>query len=307
MKHALVTGGAGFIGSHLVDAYLQRGWRVSVIDDLSTGTRDNLDGAAELHVADLRDPGTMPLVETLRPDLISHHAAQIDVRKSVSDPAADAEMNIVATLRLLEAAVRGGTTRFVFASSGGAIYGEPAGGPQRESDLPHPMSPYGCAKLAVDHYMEFFRQVHGLATTSLRYGNVYGPRQRAGGEAGVVAIFLDRLLRDDEVTINGSGEQTRDFVFVEDIVAANMAVSGDDSLVGAFNVGTGVEASVLEVYGTLRELTGATRAPLFAPAKEGEQMRSVIDGSLLRSRAGLAAPQALAEGLRRTTEWFRRR
>jgi UDP-glucose 4-epimerase len=167
------------------------------------------------------------------------------------------------------------------------------------------MSPYGCAKLAVDHYMEFFRQVHGLATTSLRYGNVYGPRQSAGGEAGVVAIFLDRLLRDDEVTINGSGEQTRDFVFVEDIVAANMAVSADDSLVGAFNVGTGVEASVLDVYGTLRELTGAKRAPLFAPAKEGEQMRSVIDGSLLRSRAALAAPQALAEGLRLTAEWFR--
>ncbi|HVR39378.1 MAG TPA: NAD-dependent epimerase/dehydratase family protein [Thermoanaerobaculia bacterium] len=302
-RHVLVTGGAGFIGSHLVDAYLERGWRVSILDNLSTGDRANLNPRAQFIEADLCDPAAMDAVRELRPDLINHHAAQIDVRISVSDPAADAETNIVASVRLLQTAVECGVKKFLFASSGGAMYGEPVEVPQSESHPAHPLSPYGCAKLTVEHYMHYFREVQKLPTVALRYANVYGPRQSTKGEAGVVAIFTDALLRGAEATINGDGGQTRDFVYVGDVVAANMAMS-DSEITGAFNVGTGVETSVVELYEILARNTGTTRAAKHGPAKAGEQMRSVLDARALRSVASLGEFVTIEEGLKNTVEWF---
>jgi len=303
-KHVLVTGGAGFIGSHLVDAYLARGWRVSIIDDFSTGVRANLNARAELHEGDLADPAVMELVDRIRPDVISHHAAQVDVRKSVVDPAADAITNIVASVRLLEKARQAGVKRVVFASSGGALYGDPIVAPQPEGHPANPLSPYGCAKLSVEHYLHFFREVHGLESVALRYANVYGPRQNAHGEAGVVAIFSDKLLNGEPVTINGSGEQQRDFVYVADVVAANMAAS-EGSMSGAYNVGTGVETSVNGIYALMTSLQGIGRAAEHGPAKAGEQMRSVLDASKLRAAAMIDRFVPLAEGMAATVAWFR--
>ena len=305
--HILITGGAGFIGSHLADAFLARGWRVSVIDDLSTGDRGNVPAQARFFEADLRNPATLSLLDELRPDVVAHHAAQMDVRVSVSDPGGDAETNVVASVRLLQKCADIGVKRFVFASTGGAIYGEPVFAPQDESHPARPLSPYGCAKLAVEHYMDYFREVHGLQGTALRYGNVYGPRQSAHGEAGVIAIFADRMLRGEEVTINGSGEQTRDFVYIEDVVAANLAVAERNDLRGPYNVGTGVETSVNGLHAALASILGDQRPPRYADAKAGEQLRSVLDGSALRKTAGLAEPVGLREGLAATLEWFRAR
>jgi UDP-glucose 4-epimerase len=309
--HVLVTGGAGFIGSHIVDALIARGDHVSVVDDLSTGARANVNPRAELHVMDIRDvvDGRTLCAPTGRgaqraPDAIVHQAAQVDLRKSVAEPGFDAEVNVVGSVRLLEAAANAGVKRVVFASSGGAIYGEPLEVPQTEEHSANPMSPYGCAKLAVEHYMHYFNEVRGLSCVALRYANVYGPRQSPKGEAGVIAIFAPRLWSGDEVTVNGSGEQTRDFVYVDDVVAANLAAI-DGNFRGAFNVGTGVETSINDLYAMMARLTQATRPPRHAPAKMGEQLRSVIDGTRLRKLANLAEPVALEEGLQRTLQWFR--
>ena len=286
-KHVLVTGGAGFIGSHVVDAYLERGWRVSIIDNLSTGDRGNVNPGAEFHEADIRGVN----LADLRPDVISHHAAQMDVRRSVSDPVFDADVNVIGSVSLLQQAAESGVKRFIFASTGGAIYGEPLFAPQTEEHPTRPLSPYGCAKLAVEHYMDYFRAVHGLATVALRYANVYGPRQNSKGEAGVVAIFIERKLRGERATINGDGEQTRDFVYVRDVVAANMKVT-DSSEAGPFNVGTGIETSV----NRLASLIGVNAA--HGSAKAGEQRRSVLASKFGRT--------PLAEGLRETMAWFNR-
>ncbi len=228
------------------------------------------------------------------------------MRVSVRDPAADADTNIIATLRLLQKSLEAGVKRFVFASTGGAIYGDPVEVPQTEAHPRRPLSPYGCAKLAVEHYLEYYREVHGLQTLALRYANVYGPRQNAHGEAGVVAIFTGKMLQDEEVTINGTGEQTRDYVFVRDVVAANVAAI-EQELTGAYNVGTGIETSVNELHQMLANAAGVTRAPQHGPAKTGEQMRSVLDGRALRTLANLAPPVQLAEGVAETVAWFRMR
>jgi len=304
--HALITGGAGFIGSHLADAYLARGWRVSVIDNLSTGDRANLDPRATLYETDIRDERAAALVAELKPDVVSHHAAQMDVRRSVADPAFDADVNVTGSARLLQACAENGVKRFVFASSGGAIYGDPVAVPQDETHPLAPMSPYGCAKLSVEHYLDYFRLVHGLSTVALRYANVYGPRQNAKGEAGVVAIFAGRLLAGEAVTVNGTGEQTRDYVFIDDVVAANVAAA-EGSWHGAFNVGTGVETSVNALHAAMARLAGSTTPPVHAAAKLGEQMRSVLDASRLRSMANLASPVTLVDGLASTLAWFRRK
>lgn len=302
----LVTGGAGFIGSHVADAYIARGHDVTIVDDLSSGVRENVDERAELIVADLRDPRT---VESLRGrgfDLVNHHAAQIDVRVSVADPAADAELNIVAALRLFQAMIDDGVEKIIFASSGGAAYGEPLHAPQDEQHPVAPISPYGCAKLAIDQYLHYFRTVKGVRAVSLRYGNVYGPRQRKDGEAGVVAIFAGALMDGQQPRINGTGEQTRDYVFVDDVVRANMAASELD-VDGIFNVGTGIETSVNRLYRALTAALGTNVEATYAPAKAGEQMRSVLDGSRLRHLANLPEPVTLEEGLARTVEWLRSR
>jgi UDP-glucose 4-epimerase len=302
----LVTGGAGFIASHIVDAYVARGHDVTVIDDLSSGLRENVNPKAELIVGDLRDPKTIEGLRGRNFDLLNHHAAQIDVRVSVADPAADAELNIVAALRLINTMISEGVRKIVFASSGGAAYGEPQSVPQNEEHPVAPISPYGCAKLAIDQYLYYFRTVQGIRAVSLRYGNVYGPRQRKDGEAGVIAIFAGALLDGQTPRINGTGEQTRDYVFVEDVVRANMAASELD-LDGVYNVGTGVETSVNTLYQELTRALRIERSPEYAPAKAGEQMRSVLDGSRLRSRAGLPDPVTLTDGLQKTVEWMRSR
>jgi UDP-glucose 4-epimerase len=284
-KHVLVTGGAGFIGSHIVDAYIDRGWRVSVVDDLSTGDRANLNPKAEFYMMDI---AAAP-IDTIRPDVINHHAAQMDVRRSVADPVFDARLNILGSLRLLQKSVEVGVKRFIFASTGGAIYGEPVFAPQTEQHPTNPLSPYGCAKLSVEHYMNYFRAVHGLSTIALRYANVYGPRQNSKGEAGVIAIFAEKKRRGERVTINGDGEQTRDYTYVADVVAANMEVT-ESSDAGPFNVGTGVETTVNQ----LAQMIGVEAD--HGPAKIGEQRRSV-----LASRFGLTP---LEDGLRETLAWF---
>jgi UDP-glucose 4-epimerase len=302
-RHILITGGAGFIGSNLADAFVAGEWRVSIVDNLSTGDRRNLNPNAEFHEVDIRDAAAGDLIRKLKPDVISHHAAQMDVRKSVEDPAADADVNVVGTLRLLEAAADAGVKRVVFASTGGAIYGEPVDVPQGETHPTAPLSPYGCAKLAVEHYLHYFRVVRGLSSVALRYANVYGPRQNAHGEAGVVAIFAKRVLNGQTVTINGSGEQTRDFVYVGDVVAANLAAS-ESEWQGEYNVGTGVETSINALYQTLAAVAGLPAPAEFAPAKAGEQMRSVLDGRRIRALAALPEPVRLREGLRTTFDWF---
>ena len=302
----LVTGGAGFIASHVVDAYIERGHDVVIVDDLSSGQLENVNEKAELIVANLRDPLTIDKLRGRGFDLVNHHAAQIDVRVSVADPGADAELNIVAALRLFQAMIDDGVKKFLFASSGGAAYGEPQYAPQDEQHPVLPVSPYGCAKLAIDQYLHFFRHVYGVRATSLRYANVYGPRQRKDGEAGVVAIFTGAILDGQSVRINGTGEQTRDYVFVEDVVRANMAASELETD-GIFNVGTGVEISVHELFHALCETLGIRGHAEHAPAKAGEQMRSVLDGSKLRKLANLPEPVPLDEGLRRTVEWMRSR
>ncbi len=302
----LVTGGAGFIASHIVDAYVECGHEVTVVDDLSSGLRENVNPRAELLVGDLRDPKTIEGLRGRGFELLNHHAAQIDVRVSVADPAADAELNIVAALRLFQILLADGVKKIIFASSGGAAYGEPLTVPQDEQHPVAPISPYGCAKLAIDQYLYYFRTVQGIRAVSLRYANVYGPRQRKDGEAGVIAIFAGALLEGQTPHINGTGEQTRDYVFVEDVVRANMAASELD-LDGIYNVGTGVETSVNELYRALAAALGSTVAAPHAPAKAGEQVRSVLDGSKLRKVAGLPEPVTMEEGLRRTVEWMRSR
>jgi len=303
-KHVVVTGGAGFIGSNIADACIERGWRVTIIDNLSGGDRRNVNPRAAFHQLDIRDAAAGDLIRELKPDVISHHAAQMDVRKSVEDPAADAEVNVVGSLRILEAAVDAAVKRFVFASTGGAIYGEPVGGLQDESHRTAPLSPYGCAKLAVEHYLHYYRVVHRLSSVALRYANVYGPRQSAHGEAGVVAIFAGRLLDGQPSTINGDGTQTRDFVYVDDVVAANMAAS-EAEWQGEYNVGTGVETSVNELYASLASIAGSDLAATHGPAKEGEQLRSVLDGSRLRKLATLPERTPLRDGLAKTFAWMR--
>ena len=306
-RHVVVTGGAGFIGSNIADAYIARGWRVTIIDNLSGGgDRRNVNPRADFHQLDIRDAAAGDLIRELKPDAINHHAAQMDVRKSVEDPAADAEVNVVGTLRLLEAAADAAVKRFLFASTGGAIYGDPVEVPQNESHPTAPLSPYGCAKLAVEHYLHYYRVVHGLSSVALRYANVYGPRQNAHGEAGVVAIFAGRLIAGQQSTINGSGAQTRDFVYVDDVVAANMAAS-DAEWQGEYNVGTGVETSVNDLYDSLASIAGNSQPAAHAPAKEGEQMRSVLDGRRLRALANLPESTKLNEGLAKTFAWFRER
>lgn len=300
----LITGGAGFIGSNVADAFVARGHEVAVVDDLSSGKRENVPATAQFFRADISSPDVAGLVAAFRPEVLCHHAAQIDVRASVADPARDAEINILGSLRLLEVCRKAGTRRVLFASTGGAIYGEQDVFPATESHAERPVSPYGVAKLSVEHYLHYYSVEHGFRATCLRYANVYGPRQNAHGEAGVVAIFASRILAGATPTINGKGEQTRDFVFVGDVVRANVAVLEKD-LVGAFNVGTGVETSVNELYGAIVRAAGSSASAVRGPGKPGEQLRSSLDSSKLEQATGFRPSTPLETGIAATVEYFR--
>ena len=302
---ALVTGGAGFIGSNLVDALLDRGERVVVVDDLTTGRRANLDAAlergAELHELDVRDaPALAALCERTRPELVFHLAAQIDVRRSVADPAADARVNVEGTINVLAAAHAAGARRVVYSATGGAVYGEAEQVPTPEDAPAQPLAPYGQAKLAGEGYCALYARLHGLPTVALRYANVYGPRQDPLGEGGVIAIFCGCLADGRTPTIYGDGEQTRDYVYVGDVVAANLRAAELDAT-GAINIGTGVETSVLDLVAAFRELDGeAPFEPVHAPARAGEVLRSCLDASRARALLGWEPQVGLADGLRRT-------
>jgi UDP-glucose 4-epimerase len=300
----LVTGGAGFIGSHVVDALVERGDEVTVLDDISTGRRDNLEQAlatgAELVDGDIRDAGAVAeLCERARPEAIFHLAAQIDVRKSVADPALDARVNVEGTVNVLRAAHASGVPRVVNTSSGGAIYGEAQTIPAPEDHPVAPEAPYGLSKFCAENYCELFSRLHGLSTVSLRYGNVYGPRQDPLGEAGVIAIFCGKLLACERPTIFGDGRQTRDYVYVGDVVAANLLAAESDAG-GPFNVGVGVEVSVLDLVDGLRSHAANGFDPEHAPERPGEVERIALDCSRAREELGWEASVGLEDGLERT-------
>lgn len=302
----LVTGGAGFIGSHVADAYVALGHEVAVVDDLSSGARENINPAAAFHHLDILDPRLEEAFAAHRPQVVNHHAAQIDVRKATADPARDIAVNLLGTVRLLERCVAHRVERVVFASTGGAIYGEPEYLPADENHPIKPLSPYGLDKFAAEHYLRIFHQQGGPSRAVLRYANVYGPRQDPHGEAGVVAIFADAMLRGETPTIFGSGEQTRDFVYVGDVVRANVLALEAD-LPGPVNIGAGKPTSVNEIYRSLAQVIGFSRPAHHAPERPGEVRDIHLDCGLARRCLGWSAQVTLEEGLARTAEHFRAR
>jgi UDP-glucose 4-epimerase len=306
-RRVLVTGGAGFIGSHVADAYLARGDRVWVLDDLSSGRRENVPAEATFVHMDIAAPEVRDLFREVRFDLVNQHAAQIDVRTSVADPQFDASINVSGLLNLTEAAREVGTSRFVFVSSGGVVYGEPDVRPTPETAPKGPLSPYGVSKLAGEYYLNYYRRVHGMEYVALRYANVYGPRQDPHGEAGVIAIFCNRLLDRAPLTVFGDGEQTRDYVFVKDVVAANLRAS-DMSLPAegdlddvAFNVGTGVATSVNRLADALEAAAGVTPGRDYRAPRAGELRHSALDASRFGER-GWSPQWSLEDGLRATLQ-----
>ena len=302
----LVTGGAGFIGSHLVDRLIQEGHEVVVVDNLSTGKRRNLNRAARFFKLDIQSWRLERVFRNERPNLVMHLAAQMDVRKSVEDPTFDAQVNVLGTLNVLQQSIKHGVRKVVFSSSGGAIYGEQEIYPAPESHVTKPLSPYGISKLCGEQYLSYYQRVNGLQVVALRYANVYGPRQDPEGEAGVVAIFIQKLLNNEQAIVNGNGRQTRDFVYVEDVVEANLAAMGQD-IQGTFNVGTGEETSINDLLRVLVQHTNSTCKEVHGPAKGGEQARSVIDSGKLRQELSWESKTELSEGLKHTVDYFRER
>jgi len=304
----LVTGGAGFIGSHVVDGYLAAGLDVVVVDDLSRGSRENLAPHVPFYQVDLRDRAALEEVfRKERPDLVNHHAAQIDVRHSVSDPIFDAECNILGSLNLLELAVQCKVRRFIYASTGGAIYGEPKSLPATEDTPILPLAPYGISKHCVEHYLFTYNILHGLPYVVLRYSNVYGPRQNTQGEAGVVAIFCEQMLRRETPTIYGDGTKTRDYVEVSDVVRANICAltRGDGEI---FNIATGKQTSDYEIFTTVREALGLPPfEPRYAPKRPGEIDHIALDITKAYLRFSWRAQVGLREGIQKTADWFRNR
>lgn len=301
----LVTGGAGFIASHINDALVSEGHQVVVLDDLSSGFEKNVNPKAKLVVGDICDK---ELVEKLfseeKFDLVNHHAAQMDVRRSVKDPAFDANTNIIGTINLLQNAIKHKVKKFMFASTGGAVYGEQTYFPADENHPTQPRSPYGISKLAVEKYLYFYNAEYGLSYTILRYANIYGPRQNPFGEAGVVAIFSTKLLKGEQPIINGSGEQTRDYVFVGDVVKANL-LTLNDTANDIYNVGTGIETNVNQLFHKLNSIISANKEEKHGPSAPGEQMRSVITSEKLFKKFGWKPSTNLDEGLKLTVDFFR--
>jgi len=310
-KRALVTGAAGFIGSHVADLYIAHGYDVTVVDNLASGNRDNVPEGAAFHELDITEPEAATLVREGRFDVISHLAAQIDVRRSVAEPAYDATVNILGTINLIEAVRASGyASRFIFSSTGGAIYGDFVTPPNREPMPKDPESPYGIAKMSAELYLAAYGRLYGIDTVALRYANVYGPRQDPHGEAGVVAIFCGRILDGRPLTVFGAGTQTRDYVYVADVARANLAAAErplpprGQLDARAFNVGTGVETSVVELASTLQRAAESDVAVEHAPARAGELQRSAVDISKAAEHLGWRPEVRLQDGLRETFEWF---
>ena len=305
-KRILITGGAGFIGSTVADVFLAAGWDVAVVDDLSSGKRENVPEGARFYPCDVRSAAAAEAVERERPQVLCHHAAQVDVRRSMADPRHDADVNLGGLLNLLGASARCGVGHVLFASSGGAAYGEADRIPTPEDAPAHPVSIYGASKAASELYLGVYRASHGIRSAALRYANVYGPRQDPEGEAGVVAIFAGRLLAGQPCVVNGGGAQTRDYVFVGDVARANL-LAAERGFDGALNIGTGRETDVNRLYRVLADAAGVSAAPLPGPAKPGEQRRSCIDPALAGRVLGWRPEVALEDGLARTLAWFRAR
>jgi UDP-glucose 4-epimerase len=300
----LVTGGAGFIASHIVDAFIKEGHNVMVIDDLSTGFEKNINPKAKFVKANICDKNLKELFKKEQFDLVNHHAAQMDVRRSVKDPEFDATTNILGTINLLQNCVEYKVKKFMFASTGGAIYGEQEYFPADEKHYQQPKSPYGISKLAVEKYLYFYHSEYKLNYTILRYANIYGPRQNPFGEAGVVAIFSTRLLKGEQPIINGQGKQTRDYVFVGDVVKATL-LTLNDSASDVYNVGTGIETDVNQLFNLINEITRAKKEEKHGPAAAGEQLRSVITSDKLFNKCGWRPSTKLEDGLKITVDFFR--
>ncbi len=304
-KKILISGGAGFIGSNVADAFLGAGWEVVVVDDLSSGRRENVPAAARFYPCDVRGSAAAEAVERERPDVLCHHAAQIDVRRSMVEPRFDADVNLGGLLNLMQAAVRAGSVRqVIFASSGGATYGDTPVIPTPESHPQRPLSHYGAAKAASELYLGVYQASYGIPYAALRYANVYGPRQDPHGEAGVVAIFCGRLLEGRPCTIYGDGLQTRDYVFVGDVARANL-LAAQRSFAGPLNIGTGVETDVVRLHAGLARAAGSSAPPVHAEARLGEQRRSCIDPTAAAGALGWRPEVDIEQGLARTFEYFR--
>lgn len=302
---ALVTGGAGFIGSHIVDVYVENGWDVAAADNLSSGKTENVNPAAEFRELDICSPEFREYVEGLKPDVVVHAAAQISVSRSVREPAFDALQNIVGPVDMLAACVKAGVKKVIFSSSGGTVYGEVPEGVAGEDYGFNPLSPYGISKMAFEYYLDFFRREFGLRYTALRYGNVYGPRQDPHGEAGVIAIFAKAMLSGKTPTINGDGLYYRDYVYCRDVANANMlaAEKGDNR---AFNVGTGTGVDVNEIYRELAACTGFGEPAKFGPDRPGDLRRCALDSSRAAEELGWRPAVSFQDGMRETVEFFRK-
>ena len=300
----LVTGGAGFIGSHVVDTFLMAGHDVAVVDNLATGRRERVDPRARLSVVDVRSARLGEVFAAERPEVVAHLAAQMSVARSVADPAFDASVNIGGGVNLLECCRRFGVRRIIYSSTGGAAYGDTDVLPTPEGQPTRPASPYGVTKIAMEQYLNAWQGLHGISAVALRYANVYGPRQDPRGEAGVVAIFCGQLLAGTPLTINGDGGQTRDYVYVEDVAAANLRALERPRSTGAVNIGTGIETSVNDLVRALGQAAGAPVTPTHGPPRPGEQRRSCLHADLARRALGWAPAVPLAEGLARTLDHF---
>lgn len=304
MAKILVTGGAGFIGSNVADRFIHDGHKVVIIDNLSTGVEANLPQKAKFYKLDIRSAVIDKIFEREKPDFLCHHAAQIDVRKSAHDPIFDAKVNIIGSLNLFNSCVKHKVKKIIFASTGGAIYGEQDYFPADENHPANPLSPYGVAKLTIEKYLHFYKEVYGIDFVSLRYANVYGPRQNPFGEAGVVAIFTERLLRNKKAVINGDGKQTRDFVFVEDAAESNvLALKYPKSDI--FNIGSGIETDINCIFRILKEETASKQKEIHGPTKLGEQLRSVLECSKAKKLLKWKPRYDLEEGIARTVEYYK--
>ena len=299
-----VTGGAGFIASHIADAYLSLGHEVVIIDNLSTGKKENIPVNARFIEMDVNNPEIPALFIEEKFDIVNHHAAQMDVRVSVQDPTYDARINILGGINIYESALRSGVKKIIFASSGGTVYGEQEYFPADERHPTKPISPYGIAKLSNEQYLYYYAHVHGLPSVAFRYANIYGPRQNPQGEAGVIAIFAQKLLSGEQPVINGDGLQTRDYVYVDDVVAANV-LALQPQMIGAYNIGTGIETDVNTLFGHLRDLTQSTYKEQHAPSKHGEQLRSVLSNERIFASFGWTPKMDIIEGLSKTVDSFR--